>query len=132
MRGSALPGAAHTAAMNLQATGALQASVDGWARRTGHAEQPARCRDFLDQVDHAQRSEPFSQRVDGLLDALLLLGRQARRQRLLSTRATGNGRGLVDLSKTRTVAVDRCPVNAKSLDEIMCSAARHRLIAKRA
>ena len=41
----------------------------------------------------------LTQDVDGLLDALLLLGRQARGQWLPATCATGNGGGLVDLSK---------------------------------
>jgi len=64
--------------MNLEARGALQPSVDGWARRAGHPEQPTPSGDFLDQVDHADRPMLLAQDVDGLFDALLLLGTQAR------------------------------------------------------
>ena len=55
--------------------------------------------DFLDQIDHAQRPGLLAQRVDGLLNALLLLG------------------GQVDLSKTCAVAVDRCSENAEPLSK---------------
>ena len=63
-------------------------------------EQSAPRRDVLDQVDDACPPGLPAQGIDGLLDALLVLGGQARGQRLRSTGATGNGRDLVDLSKT--------------------------------
>jgi hypothetical protein len=90
----------HPAAMNLEARRALEATVDGRSRRARYLEQPTPRRDFLYQVDDAYRPGLLAQRVDGLLNALLLLGRKARGQRLPSACATRNSGGLVDLSKT--------------------------------
>ena len=98
--GNCVAGRCHTAAVNLEARKALQAPVDGRARRAGHAEQPTPSRDLLNQVDHAQRPGLLAQGVDGLLDALLLLKRKTRGQRLPSAGLTSNGCGLINLGKT--------------------------------
>jgi len=100
--------------MNHQCAGALQAPVDGRARRAGDTQQPTPRGDFLDQVDDACRPGLLAQSVDGLPNALFLLDRKARRQRLPSSRATRDGSGFVHLTESRTVAIDGDQVNAEA------------------
>ena len=130
--GIRVAGCRHAAAMNFETSGALQTSIDGWARRAGHAQQPTLRGNLLDQINDAQRPGLLAQRVVGLLDTLLLLVGQPRRQWLPSAGATGNGRGLVDLGQTCAVAVDRCSVNAEPLGQSFGPSMRHRRIAQRA
>ena len=99
------------------ASAALQTSINDRPGRAGHPKQPTSCIDLFDKVDDAHRPWLLAQDIDGVLDALLLLGRQPRSQRLPSSSTAGDGRGFVDFAQARTVAINRGPVNPKSLGQ---------------
>jgi len=94
--------------------------------------QPASCADFFDEIDDTDRPGLLAQDIDGLLNAQLLLGRQPRGQLLPSSIAAGNGRGFVDLAQASSVAIDRGPVNAKTIGQALGTGLGHRLVAQAA
>jgi hypothetical protein len=75
-------GRGQAAAMDIELTDALEPTIDCRARRAGDLLQPAQGADFLDQINHAQRPSLLAHDLDGFFDGFLLLGRQARGQRL--------------------------------------------------
>ena len=118
----------HTAAMYLDALGALEASVDGRAGRAGDTQQPAPRADLLDQVDDAQRPGLLAQGVDGLFDRLFLLRGQASCQRLPASRAAGERCDLIGFAQPGAKPVDRSPVEPEPLGQSLGLKSRHRQV----